>query len=115
MAASLDYLKLPNSLNVLKGGLEQEMGVDREFEQWCQELTNHQSFHTAFEQLQKDKQNVLDSLAKSTKQLDMEESVLRKNEVKVWPRLDTAAKFEVDFNFASGYQKLSRYRRRGWK
>ena len=78
MAASLDYLKLPNSLNVLKGGLEQEMGVEREFEQWCQELTNHQSFHTAFEQLRKEKQDILDSLAKSTKQLDMEESVCEK-------------------------------------
>ncbi|KIW86869.1 uncharacterized protein Z519_12490 [Cladophialophora bantiana CBS 173.52] len=78
MAASLDYLKLPNSLNVLKGGLEQEMGVDREFEQWCQELANHQPFTAAFEQLQKDKLTVLESLAKSTKQLDMEESVCEK-------------------------------------
>ncbi|KAH0831795.1 Vacuolar protein-sorting protein bro1 [Fonsecaea pedrosoi] len=78
MAASLDYLKLPNSLNVLKGGLEQEMGVDREFEQWCQELANQQPFTAAFEQLQRDKQSVLDSLAKSTKQLDMEESVCEK-------------------------------------
>ncbi|OAP59754.1 hypothetical protein AYL99_04756 [Fonsecaea erecta] len=78
MAASLDYLKLPNSLNVLKGGLEQEIGVDREFEQWCQELASHPHFATAFEQLQRDKQAVLESLAKSTKQLDMEESVCEK-------------------------------------
>ncbi|KIW33095.1 uncharacterized protein PV07_04590 [Cladophialophora immunda] len=78
MAASLDYLKLPNSLNVLKGGLEQEMGVDKEFEQWCQELANHKSFAAAFEQLHRDKQSVLESLAKSTKQLDMEESVCEK-------------------------------------
>ncbi|KIX02191.1 uncharacterized protein Z518_08130 [Rhinocladiella mackenziei CBS 650.93] len=78
MAASLDYLKLPNSLNVLKGGLDQEMDVDKDFEGWCQELTNHQPFNSAFEQLQKDKQAVLDSLAKSTKQLDMEESVCEK-------------------------------------
>ncbi|KAJ9609371.1 bck1-like resistance to osmotic shock [Cladophialophora chaetospira] len=85
MAASLDYLKLPNSLNVLKGGLEQEMGTDREFESWCQELTNHQSFSTAFEQLQRDKQAVLDSLAKSTKQLDMEESVCEKMRSKYGP------------------------------
>jgi hypothetical protein len=78
MAASLDYLKLPNSLNVLKGGLDQETGVDKEFDRWCQELANHQSFNTAFERLQKDKQAVLDSLSKSTKQLDMEESVCEK-------------------------------------
>jgi hypothetical protein len=78
MAASLDYLKLPDSLNVLKGGLDQEMGVDKEFERWCQELANHEPFNSAFEQLQRDKQAVLDSLAKSTKQLDMEESVCEK-------------------------------------
>lgn len=78
MAASLDYLKLPNSLNVLKGGLEQEIGVDKEFERWCQELTNQPPFTTSFEQLQRDKQGVLDSLSKSSKQLDMEESVCEK-------------------------------------
>ncbi|KAL2433493.1 Vacuolar protein-sorting protein bro1 [Exophiala dermatitidis] len=78
MAASLDYLKLPHSLNVLKGGLDQEAGVDQDFVRWCQEIANHQPFNTAFEQLQKDKQAVLDSLAKSTKQLDMEESVCEK-------------------------------------
>lgn len=78
MAASLDYLKLPNSLNVLKGGMDQEMSVDKEFERWCQEFVNHQPFHSSFEQLQRDKQSVVDSLAKSTKQLDMEESVCEK-------------------------------------
>lgn len=85
MAASLDYLKLPNSLNILKGGLDQEMSVDKEFERWCQELTNHQPFHSAFEKLQKDKQAVLDSLSKSTKQLDMEESVCEKMRSKYGP------------------------------
>ncbi|KAK5467140.1 bck1-like resistance to osmotic shock [Exophiala xenobiotica] len=78
MAASLDYLKLPNSLNILKGGLDQEIGVDKEFERWCQEIAQHQPFNSAFEHLQKDKKMVLDSLAKSTKQLDMEESVCEK-------------------------------------
>lgn len=78
MAASLDYLKLPGSLNILKGGLDQEVGVDKEFERWCQEVANHPPFNSAFEQLQRDKQTVLDSLSKSTKQLDMEESVCEK-------------------------------------
>lgn len=85
MAASLDYLKLPSSLNVLKGGLEQEMGVDKEFERWCQELTNHEPFSRAFEQVQKDKEAVLDGLSKSTKQLDMEESVCEKMRSKYGP------------------------------
>ncbi|EXJ80651.1 hypothetical protein A1O3_06935 [Capronia epimyces CBS 606.96] len=82
MAASLDYLKLPQSLNVLKGGLDQETRMDKEFEQWCQEIADHQPFSGAFEQLQKDKQAVLTSLAKSTKQLDMEESVCEKMRTK---------------------------------
>lgn len=78
MAASLDYLKLPNSLNVLKGGMDQEMSTDPEFERWCQELSSHEPFSNAFDQLQKDKAAVLESLAKSSKQLDMEESVCEK-------------------------------------
>jgi programmed cell death 6-interacting protein len=78
MAASLDYLKLPNSLNVLKGGLDQEMSVDPEFERWCQEISQHGSFSSAFDELQRDKAAVLESLAKSSKQLDMEESVCEK-------------------------------------
>lgn len=82
MAASLDYLKLPQSLNVLKGGSDQETGVDKEFEQWCQEVSGHQPFNVAFERLQKEKQVVLESLAKSTKQLDMEESVCEKMRAK---------------------------------
>ncbi|KAK5080600.1 bck1-like resistance to osmotic shock [Lithohypha guttulata] len=78
MAASLDYLKLPQSLNVLKGGAEAEIVSDPEFERWCSEMTNHESFGRAFEQLTRDKASVLESLAKSTKSLDMEESVCEK-------------------------------------
>jgi len=78
MAASLDYLKLPNSLNVLKGGMDQELDVDPEFTRWCHEFSNHDSFSRAFDQLQKDKAEILTSLAKSSKQLDMEESVCEK-------------------------------------
>ena len=78
MAASLDYLKLPNSLNVLKGGMDQEMSTDPEFERWCREISSHEPFDRAFQQLQKDKAAVLESLAKSSKQLDMEESVCEK-------------------------------------
>lgn len=85
MAASLDYLKLPNSLNVLKGGLDQELSVDPEFERWCKELADHEPFSRAFDQLQKDKAAVIDSLNKSTKQLDMEESVCEKMRSKYGP------------------------------
>ena len=78
MAASLDYLKLPNSLNILKGGSEQEISVDPEFERWCRDLAGHESFSGAFDQLQKEKSEVLESLGRSSKQLDMEQSVCEK-------------------------------------
>lgn len=78
MAASLDYLKLPNSLNVLKGSADEELSVDPEFERWCNEVAVHEPFAAAFDQLQKDKADVLGSLTKSGKQLDMEESVCEK-------------------------------------
>ena len=78
MAASLDYLKLPHSLNIIKGGADQEMALDSEFRDWCTELANHEPFSRAFEQLQTAKSQVLESLGKSAKQLDMEESVCEK-------------------------------------
>ena len=78
MAASLDYLKLPSSLNILKGGMDQEMTVEEDFRVWCEDLAGHEPFDEAFQQLQKDKSSVLASLDKSSKQLDMEESVCEK-------------------------------------
>jgi hypothetical protein len=79
LAASLDYLKLPGSLNILKGGSDQEsMGVDEEFRRWCSELAGHSSFDPTFERLREDKQGILSTLENSLKQLDMEESVCEK-------------------------------------
>ena len=78
MAASLDYLKLPGSLNILKGGMDQTPTVDDEFRRWCEELAGHESFGKAFEQIQSDKAGIITTLDKSTKQLDMEESVCEK-------------------------------------
>ena len=78
MAASLDYLKLPESLNILKGGMDQEMTVEEDFRRWCEDISNHEPFQRAFEQLQRDKTTVLDTLDKCSKQLDMEESVCEK-------------------------------------
>lgn len=79
LAASLDYLKLPGSLNIIKGGTDQEsMGVDEEFRNWCSELAGHSSFDPMFEKLREDKQGILNTLESSMKQLDMEESVCEK-------------------------------------
>ncbi|KAL8709292.1 MAG: hypothetical protein Q9220_005885 [cf. Caloplaca sp. 1 TL-2023] len=78
MAASLDYLKLPESLNILKGGLDREPSVDDGFRGWCEELAGHESFGKAFDQLVSDKNEINAILARSTKQLDMEESICEK-------------------------------------
>ncbi|KAJ5081903.1 hypothetical protein NUU61_010167 [Penicillium alfredii] len=78
MAASLDYLKLPGSLNILKGGTDQEVTVDEEFRRWCSELAGHKPFHRAFDDLQEGKAEVLAQLDQCSKQLDLEESVCEK-------------------------------------
>ncbi|KAK1815435.1 bck1-like resistance to osmotic shock [Friedmanniomyces endolithicus] len=79
LATSLDYLKLPGSLNILKGGLDQEsMGVDEDFRSWCGDLSGHSPFAPTFDQLRGDKQSVLSTLESCTKSLDVEESVCEK-------------------------------------
>lgn len=78
MAASLDYLKLPGSLNILKGGMDQDMTVDEEFRRWCSELGGHKPFNKAFDELQERKAEVQSHLDQCSKQLDMEESVCEK-------------------------------------
>ncbi|EKG15575.1 hypothetical protein MPH_07241 [Macrophomina phaseolina MS6] len=78
MAASLDYLKLPDSLNILKGGMDQEMAVDDDFQKWCEELAGHAPFTTAFDQLSTEKSAITATLDSASKQLDMEESVCEK-------------------------------------
>ncbi|KAL8694299.1 MAG: hypothetical protein Q9218_001004 [Villophora microphyllina] len=78
MAASLDYLKLPESLDILKGGIDQELTVDEGFRGWCEELAGHEPFGKAFEQLLSEKNNINSIFDKCTKQLEMEESVCEK-------------------------------------
>ena len=78
MAASLDYLKLPGNLTVLKGGMENELVVDDEFRQWCQELASRPPFGQGFETLGNDRGKMLSTLDQSSKKLDMEESVCEK-------------------------------------
>lgn len=78
MAASLDYLKLPGSLNILKGGMDQETSVDEEFRTWCEDLAGHEPFGSVFDQLQRERSSVLSTLERCTKQLDMEESICEK-------------------------------------
>ena len=89
MAASLDYLKLPDSLKVLKGGMDQEVTVDDEFRNWCEDLAGHESFGRAFEHLQADKSQILQILDSCSKNLDLEENVCEKMRIKYgsdWPQ-----------------------------
>ena len=78
MAASLDYLKLPNSLNILKGGMSSENSVDESFRKWCEDLAGQPPFHHSFDELSSDKTNIVSMLDQCSKSLDMEESVCEK-------------------------------------
>ena len=78
LAASLLSLDLPGSLDVLKGGMNQDMSVDGEFRRWCSELAGHSPFRKAFDELQERKLEVLSQLDECSKQLDLEESVCEK-------------------------------------
>lgn len=82
MAASLDYLKLPGSLNILKGGLDQEMSVDEEFRKWCEDFVGHTPFSDTFELLNRDKTKIHTMLDQCMKQLDTEESICEKMRAK---------------------------------
>ncbi|KAE9984439.1 hypothetical protein EG328_008738 [Venturia inaequalis] len=78
MAASLDYLKLPGSLDILKGAKDWDTAVDGDFRKWCDEVAGHEGFSQSFEELGRNKQQVNTLLEESMKSLDMEESVCEK-------------------------------------
>ncbi|PSK33965.1 Vacuolar protein-sorting protein BRO1 [Elsinoe australis] len=82
LAASLDYLKLPGSLNILKGGLDQEMSVDQEFRRWCEDFAGHDAFGSVFEQLNSTKGEIMKMLDNASQGLDREESVCEKMRAK---------------------------------
>lgn len=78
MAASLDYLRLPGALQVLKGGFDQELTADDEFRGWCDDVANHDAPPSTFDFLKSSKEGIITVLDRSSKQLDMEESVCEK-------------------------------------
>jgi hypothetical protein len=78
MATSFDYLKLPGSLEVLKGVKEQDIAVDAEFSRWCEELAGHAPFTDAFEELDTQKAAINKALDDTSARLDQEESVCEK-------------------------------------
>lgn len=78
MAASLDYLKLPNALKVLKGGVDQDIRPDSDFQTWCDDVAGHENPISIFDTLRIDKDAIVTVLDNCSKQLDMEESVCEK-------------------------------------
>ena len=78
MATSLDYLRLPGALQVLKGGFHHEVTPDEDFRTWCEDVAGHENPMAIFEHLRAEKETIVTVLDRSTKQLDMEESVCEK-------------------------------------
>jgi hypothetical protein len=78
MAASLDYLRLPGALQVLKGGVDQEIVPDEDFRTWCDDVAGHENPGSIFDFLRTEKDAILSVLDRSSKQLDTEESVCEK-------------------------------------
>ncbi|KAF4471698.1 vacuolar -sorting bro1 [Fusarium albosuccineum] len=78
MAASLDYLRLPGALQVLKGGFDQDILPDEDFRQWCDDVADHENPVAIFDSLRTEKESIVSILEKGTKQLDMEEGVCEK-------------------------------------
>ncbi|KJZ78064.1 Vacuolar protein-sorting protein BRO1 [Hirsutella minnesotensis 3608] len=78
MAASLDYLRLPGALQVLKGGFDQDVLPDEDFRQWCVDVADHEDPGSIFDWLRTEKDSIVSTLDKCSKQLDMEESVCEK-------------------------------------
>ncbi|KAJ2905473.1 Vacuolar protein-sorting protein bro-1 [Zalerion maritima] len=78
MAASLDYLRLPGSLQVLKGGFDQEVRLDEDFRTWCADVADHESPSDIFDTLHTEKEKIVTIIDRASKSLDMEEVVCEK-------------------------------------
>lgn len=78
LATSLDYMKLPGSLSIIKGTVSTDIGVDDDFRSWCTELAAHNPLSPVFDTLRSSKTTILGTLDEAMKQLDMEESVCEK-------------------------------------
>ncbi|EMR62414.1 putative vacuolar protein-sorting protein bro1 protein [Eutypa lata UCREL1] len=78
MAASLDYLRLPGALQVLKGGVDQDILPDEDFRTWCDDVAGHENPVSIFDTLRIDKDSIMTALDRCSKSLDREESVCEK-------------------------------------
>lgn len=78
MAASLDYLRLPGALQVLKGGFDQDVSPDEDFRTWCDDVAGHENPRSIFDSLRTERDAIFSILDKCSQQLDMEEGVCEK-------------------------------------
>ncbi|KAF3938022.1 Rhophilin-2-B [Dactylella cylindrospora] len=78
LAAALDYLKLPGSLKMLKGGFEDNLEVDPEFRAWADEIAHEELLVNVFDELKDDKLRVEEVLMQCAKALDTEEAICEK-------------------------------------
>lgn len=83
MVAALDYLKLPQSLKLLKNGYEDTLDVADEFRDWCAEIAGQpESLESRFSGLKTNKKKIIEVLEVSSKALDQEEAVCEKMRAK---------------------------------
>lgn len=79
MVAALDYLKLPNSLKLLKNGFQDGVDVADEFRDWCADMaTKPETLETRFIGLKTNKKKIIETLDRASKALDQEEGVCEK-------------------------------------
>ncbi|KAK6340847.1 bck1-like resistance to osmotic shock [Orbilia brochopaga] len=78
LAAALDYLKLPGSLKMLKGGFEENLEVDPEFRAWADEIAHEPLLVNVFDELKDEKLRVEEVLMQCAKALDTEEAICEK-------------------------------------
>lgn len=83
LIGALDYLKLPQSLKLLKGGYEDTLECADELREWCAEMAEKQeSLEARFQELKTNKKKIIEVLDSSTKALDQEEAVCEKMRTK---------------------------------
>jgi len=78
MDASLDYLRLPGALQVLKGGFDNDTAPDEDFRTWCDDVASNDNPSKILASLNSEKASLTATLDNCRKELDMEESVCEK-------------------------------------
>lgn len=78
LAAALDYMKLPGSLNILSGGSDQDRRIDEEFHTWCHEIAGHGPLGRELDKFGPTRTQLLQTLDQLSQSLEMEESVCEK-------------------------------------